>query len=542
MEQAGLFSAVASTFIVDVQAQLQPDYTQLSYNVLRIIATANGQTVDAKPDSDTPWTGPDPTLVHVQSILYSSLAVSLLAAFVAMLGKQWLNRYSAGIHGSLIDRSRDRQRKMNGMTTWRFNIVMEILPMMLQGALLLLGFALYTYLSTIDSVVAWVIAAFTASGVLFYVLIIVAALLSYDCPFQTPLPILIHFMISFDNRHRKYLKRSWRWFRRVFSGRKVPRRQGSGGPRRPGGLDKVDGALTGDHIELAMFGSFENSPPLFEKETDWEGYVLDSNCITWMSDKNVDDDVAQDIMKFIPEVVWHPGIRNTPLERLYAALVECFDYSSGRPVVLSKLKQKAYLNAKALLHVAVQRKCIGQESDKTIFDALSARHQNLGSKNHRGDSDLESILGVIDRLFKASGFEGMPWDEYTFTDSHHTWMGRILLYRAWYVLGGGEPLSDDIREFVLFSLRLDPPPPGPIVLHCLLIIGLVLGVSLDVDDQQIVDKGSVEFRPISSGVKLRRPVTVKNSTPKSTGSTRSLLRRSETPTPPRKILIVPWMP
>ena len=37
------------------------------------------------------YTGPDLTIVHVQAILYPSLAASLLVVFFAMLGKQWLN-------------------------------------------------------------------------------------------------------------------------------------------------------------------------------------------------------------------------------------------------------------------------------------------------------------------------------------------------------------------------------------------------------------------------------------------------------------------
>jgi hypothetical protein len=503
-KQAGLFSAVASAFIIQVQAQLQPDYTQLTYDVLMAFATANSLKVAAKPSSDTPWTGPDPNLVHIQCILYSSLAVSLLSAFVAMLGKQWLNRYSADIHGSLIHRSRNRQRKMNGMATWRFNIVMESLPMMLQGALLLLGYALYSYLATIDGVVAWVIAGFTASGLLFYALIVVAAILSYDCPFQTPISIFVHFIFPPDNRHRKSLRKSYGWFRRVFSReRRKQRRPGPGGPYHLGGSGKVDGNNPGDQIELTMFGPYEISPPQLEKETDWDGFVLDSNCITWMSEKNVDEDAVQDIMKFIPEVVWHPGIRTTPLKTLYDALVECFDYSSGHPVVTSKLKQKAYLSAKALLHIAIQRRCIGLESDKALFDSISSRHQFMGPKNYRGDPDLESTLGIIDRVFKAGGFAEMSWDKFSFSDSHHSWMGHILLYRAWYVLRKGEPLPDDIREFVLYSLRLDPPPSASTVLHCLLIIGLVLKIELDVHDQQAVGKRSVKFGLLYFGVMLK---------------------------------------
>ena len=494
-----MFSAVASAFILDVQAQIQPNYTQLTYDVLVAMANSNGLNLPPKPDSDSPWTGPSPILVHVQSILYSSLAVSLLAAFVAMLGKQWLSRYSADIHGSLIDRSRDRQRKMNGMSTWRFDVVMEILPMMLQAALLLLGYALYAYLSTIDSLVSWVIAAFTASGVLFYVLIVFAAILSYDCPFQTPFPIFFHFLVRLDRKHRKYLRRSQGWVGRTFMGGK--KQQVPGGQPLP--LEgELDGGKAGGHIELAMFGQHENSPLVFEHGTDWEGYVLDSNCISWMSEKIMDEDSVLDIMKFIPEVVWHPGIRSAPLEKLYNFVVECFDYSSGRPVVISKLKKKAYLCAKALLHVAVQRKCLGRESDKAVFDSISRRHQNMGSKYHRGDSDLESTLCIIDRVFKTDGFEEIPWKDFSFSHAHHTWMGRILLYRACYLLENGEPLSSDIKEFVLYSLQRDPPPPAPIVLHCLLIIGLLLGARLDGDDQHVMNKKLVMLRPLSSGVKL----------------------------------------
>jgi hypothetical protein len=78
--QAGLFSAVTSAFIVDVQSDIQPDYQQMSYEVLRIIATTSlgGTPSDTYTDAaPAPWGGPDSTVVHIQAILYSSLAASL---------------------------------------------------------------------------------------------------------------------------------------------------------------------------------------------------------------------------------------------------------------------------------------------------------------------------------------------------------------------------------------------------------------------------------------------------------------------------------
>ena len=34
-------------------------------------------------------------MVDVQAILYASLTISFFSAFLAMLGKQWLNRYAS---------------------------------------------------------------------------------------------------------------------------------------------------------------------------------------------------------------------------------------------------------------------------------------------------------------------------------------------------------------------------------------------------------------------------------------------------------------
>ena len=134
-----------------------------------------------------------------------------------MLGKQRLNRYArVEVRGSVVDRSRHRQRKMNGMDTWRFDLVMECLPLMLQAALLLLGYALSNYLFFVNKTVASVLIGFTTAGLLFYLLIVSAATLSYTCPFQTPLSAVLSHLIHFVNQHKRYLERTRKWFRRTF--------------------------------------------------------------------------------------------------------------------------------------------------------------------------------------------------------------------------------------------------------------------------------------------------------------------------------------
>ena len=94
-EQAGLFSGVTSVFIVDVQDKLEPDFQEMNHALLKILANTALGNVPTGADAAFPqWNGPNPTIVHVQAILYLSLAASLLAAFIAMMGKQWLSRYA----------------------------------------------------------------------------------------------------------------------------------------------------------------------------------------------------------------------------------------------------------------------------------------------------------------------------------------------------------------------------------------------------------------------------------------------------------------
>ena len=104
-----------------------------------------------------------------------------------MLGKQWLSRYeSSDMRGSAVERGQNRQQKLDGIVAWYFNHVMESLPLMLQGALLLLGCALSRYLWDISIVVASVVIGVTSFGLVFYLFIIVAGAASESCPYQTP--------------------------------------------------------------------------------------------------------------------------------------------------------------------------------------------------------------------------------------------------------------------------------------------------------------------------------------------------------------------
>ena len=227
-----MFSAVTSAFIIDFQQDIKEDFAQTSAKLLRVLvqnanATAFGEHVDPPP---LKWQLSDTSYISVQCTMYASLAVSVLAACLAMLGKQWLNRYDQiEMRGTLIQRSRHRHRKMTGMATWHFDIMMEALPVMLQIALLLFCYGLSRYLWNINQTVAAVIIGTSSLGFIFYVCIVSAATASYECPYQTPVSLLLRVLVYYDVRKVGWYQRCARMFK-SFRSWVRDRHRGSSGP------------------------------------------------------------------------------------------------------------------------------------------------------------------------------------------------------------------------------------------------------------------------------------------------------------------------
>ncbi|KAJ7512292.1 hypothetical protein B0H11DRAFT_2214093 [Mycena galericulata] len=110
------------------------------------------------------WNGPPSIIVAVQILLYISLFSTLLAAFLAVLGKQWLMYYGAARdRGNMEQRCLERQKKVDGLRKWGFDLVMQISPILQQLALLLFGVALSIYLGTIQNSIAIIVFSLTCT-------------------------------------------------------------------------------------------------------------------------------------------------------------------------------------------------------------------------------------------------------------------------------------------------------------------------------------------------------------------------------------------
>ena len=287
---------------------------------------------DADPNSIA-WTGPPPEIVTVQSLLYSSLATSLFAAFIAMLGKQWVNRYLRKHGGSAAEKSRERQQKLDGFIEWNFELVIESLPVMLQLALLLLGCALARYLWAISRTVAGVILAFTLLGITSYTFFTLVATLHYNCPYQTPLSTLNRLVIRHVAPSDSTFARSLRLLASSLPSIKDLGQllghllsgfcRGLGcfhcGPTIAEGVEEIIQAAYG--VPPARI--FEDT--LEGISVNWEVFKVDSRCIWWVLGYTTDLDVISSTSRYAVDKVWHPEIAGVVSPHVLAdRFFDCF--------------------------------------------------------------------------------------------------------------------------------------------------------------------------------------------------------------------------
>ena len=185
-----MFSAVTSAFIVQIVPELQPDPTDLT-NVLLLRILQQNTSFDGT-DPLAPVSNVPAGALRAQSILFASLSITLFVAFIAVLGKQWILYYTrVTTWGNIVDRGKERQAKLAGLQKWGLHLIMESLPVMLQLALLLFGAALAVYLWGLNISAAEAVSVVTSIGLAFYTCITLFAAIYSDCPFQTPLSILL---------------------------------------------------------------------------------------------------------------------------------------------------------------------------------------------------------------------------------------------------------------------------------------------------------------------------------------------------------------
>ena len=485
---------MTSAFIIEVNSELKPDPNEETAALLRVLIykmdnTTFGGSVPAIPQ----WTAPPHTVVHVQAILFASLAASLFSAFLAMLGKQWLNQYaSVDMRGSAIERGQNRQRKLDGIVTWYFDYVMQSLPLMLQVALLLLGCALSRYLWEINMTVASVVIGVTSFGVLFYLFIIIAGAASASCPYQNPGAQILHHILHWIPHIPTTLYSVFsasvegsiccKVYPKVWSSLKF-------GPYTVANTYHIllyilllPVFLIVDAYKAASWlltGFSHWMYPWLQQISEPPVAALDLHCISWTLQTSLDAPVRLSALNYLT-ITTLVNVDSTLVVDCFNILFSCIRVIDDKAVITQGMEQLAPTTVLSCLHIL---------SHLTVIDpALSA----LGDTHQQYvrafplwtdfsalpfSHTLRPLHGILHQYDWYTFWQSPQWENYRPSSNEHIIVAHALaeITQFWHQKRGSLYKHHWLFLFVLHSLSQSPLPSTSVVVNCLSIVATSLG-------------------------------------------------------------------
>lgn len=196
----------------------------------------------------------------------------------------------------------------------------------------------------------------------------------------------------------------------------------------------------------------------------------DVDCISTMFRFASGSDAVVAAAGFIPEIDWVSNICRMPILEVCRSLSRSFEFlRDGNVHVRPGMREQAYQCAKALLHLPVQRLCVGAMEDTPV---TAQKLDLLFGYRSREDHELESIPRVLDAAFNRN--EGIPWEELVFSDAHYCWLSDILRCRVRVILRTSPTLPEDIRGFIQHSFSKEPQHPRQVIADCLLMVQMAI--------------------------------------------------------------------
>ena len=477
-------------FIAQIIPELQPDPTDLT-NVLLLRILQQNSSFDGT-DPLTPVSNVPIGALRAQPILFASLSITLFVALIAVSAKQWILYYTRGTTwGNIVDRGKERQTKLAGLQKWGLHLIMESLPVMLQFSLLLFGAALAVYLWDLNVSSAEAVLVVTSIGLAFYFCTTLFAAIYSDCPFQTPLSILLLRVRTW--RELTARARVWLW-RGVISLRPQVGRKTDLGLLKssiermlkiPTGeantLDYTAEDAPNDYSMRLSNTTFWRSCPLFTSPVPKD---IGASAGFWLLENSTDFSAASAVAAVFSEFQWPSHYRSTTaLIRLRDTYAECFRIPEFKKSTHLKALQSA-----AAYYVLYHTQLIWNTSNRLKVevgglppDLPPDLFLHLHSDRWDGDDLFEHLLRTKDRTESVTSV-------------------RFLSYIAPYWSCGDSDSSVRFRPSRLQTLyelikvlETNRALDAGTLTDCFLSVGAMMDFPLHPEDLVRVDKRYVPF-------------------------------------------------
>ncbi|KAK7690107.1 hypothetical protein QCA50_006755 [Cerrena zonata] len=182
----GLLSAIIGAFALESYRNLQPDpATQTVHSLEQLVLQANGVVLNqAGPQTTSPSFQ---LTVFVNVLWFLSLLFTIITASLGVFVKQWLQRYLNWQCTSSQERLRVRHVRHRGLLRFRVLQLAELLPILLQLALMLFLAGLVLFLLPVNVTVGWAVLTGVICWCIILLLIFITPFLSHDCPYHLSL-------------------------------------------------------------------------------------------------------------------------------------------------------------------------------------------------------------------------------------------------------------------------------------------------------------------------------------------------------------------
>ncbi|KAF8597966.1 hypothetical protein BDV93DRAFT_610082 [Ceratobasidium sp. AG-I] len=210
---AALFSAILTAFLLDSKNLMRADPADATTLLLTRIAQRLEDPSAAFRPVEIPAFEPTVAAQWINGLWFASLGLSLAAALLAMMAKEWLTTFAASRPRPAHSFAIERQARLDALSSWGALQMIDHLPLFLHVALLLFSLGLMVYLySLVDLAVATVIALLTGATILFYVIATGLASLYEACPFDTQLSHYCRKLLRFISHRWGFAQRYQHYF------------------------------------------------------------------------------------------------------------------------------------------------------------------------------------------------------------------------------------------------------------------------------------------------------------------------------------------